>query len=150
MSKAVKSIFGGTDRSAQRATQAQNEQSRQFIQQQMGQAQNYLTGAMPGIQESARQGFGGAFDITQQAMPAQINAMQQGNIAAQNYLIGGMPAFQNALMGMPVNYGQFQPTQMQFQIPRAQFPQLPANMGQPMTQQPQVDLSQLLSGQVRF
>jgi hypothetical protein len=150
MSKAVKSIFGGTDRSAQRATQAQNEQSRGFIQQQEGRAQNFLTQGLGDASRMSAQGFGGAMDIIGQAAPEQINAMQQGNVAAQQYLLGGMPAFQNALMGMPVNYSQFQPTQIQFN-PSVFSQRLPQGLQgqQPQPQQMTPEMMNLLSGIVR-
>ena len=108
MSKAAKAIFGGSDRTAQRKTEAQNNLSREFIQKQMGQGQQALS-----------QGFGGAYNLLSGAIPQQAQAFQQGNMAAQNYLIGGMPAFQNAIMGGPMNYGKtYSPQPFQMQIPQ--------------------------------
>lgn len=116
MSKAAKSIFGGTDRSAQRKTAEQNNMSRAFIQKQMGEAQ-----------QSLGQGFGGAYNILAGSIPQQAQAFQQGNVAAQNYLTGGMPAFQNAVMGGPMNYGKtYAPQAFQMQLPQMPNQQLPA------------------------
>jgi hypothetical protein len=107
MSNAVKSIFGGTDRSAQRKTEAQNQLSQDFIRSQTGQAQNFLAGALPEMQRATGQGFQGAADVIGQFAPQQIQAQQQGNMAAQAYLLGGLPAFQQAILGQGVNFGQF-------------------------------------------
>lgn len=126
MSKAVKSIFGGTDRSAMRANQAQNEQSRDFIQQQMGQSQGMLN-----------QGFGGAYNVLQGAIPEQLGAFQQGNMAAQAYLLGGMPAFQGAVMGMPGQSFQMPPMA---QVPfSTQFTQQPFPQQMQPQQQQQIN-----------
>jgi len=150
MSKAVKSVFGGTDRSAQRATQAQNRLSQEFIKMQEGQAQQYLGNAMPGMQEAAAQGFQGAANVLGGAVPQQINALQQGTNAAQQYLLGGMPAFRDALMGTPVNYGQFQPMQ-NIQFDPSVFQQQvyrPPQGQQPMQQNPMMGFNPL-GGMVR-
>jgi flagellar biosynthesis/type III secretory pathway protein FliH len=163
MSKIGKTLFGGTDRSAQRATQAQNQLSQQFIKAQEGRAQDYLSGAMPRMQDATYQGFQGAADVVGSLAPQQINALQQGNVAAQQQLIQGLPAFQRALMGQPLNYNpqafqaQVNPALFQRQVfnPMAQMqgapqqqpsmPQMPGgqNMGG------QIDFSRLLGGMVR-
>jgi len=165
MSKIGKTLFGGTDRSAQRATQAQNQLSQQFIQAQEGRAQDFLAGAMPGMQNAVYQGFQGAADVVGSMAPQQINALQQGNVAAQQYLMQGLPAFQRALMGQPLNYNpqafqaQVNPALFQRQVfnPMAQMQgapqqmaQQPAMMQQPMGGQPmsggQIDFSSMLGG----
>lgn len=92
MSKFAKTLFGGADRSAQRATQAQNEQARSYIEQQLGQGRNYLAGA---------------FDLYSGALPQQINALNQGYGAAQAQLLSGLPVFQNAIMGGPVDFAAY-------------------------------------------
>jgi hypothetical protein len=168
MSKIGKTLFGGTDRSAQRATQAQNQLSQQFIKAQEGRAQDYLSGAMPRMQDATYQGFQGAADVVGSLAPQQINALQQGNVAAQQQLIQGLPAFQRALMGQPLNYNpqafqaQYNPALFQRQVfnPNAQVmqqPNLPAMMQNPsyaqqMPQQPamggQIDFSALLGGRM--
>jgi hypothetical protein len=149
MSNAVKSIFGGTDRSAQRKTEAQNQLSQDFIRSQTGQAQNFLAGALPEMQRATGQGFQGAADVIGQFAPQQIQAQQQGNMAAQAYLLGGLPAFQQAILGQGVNFGQFarntpmtqiqyDPSMFQRQVYQPNMNPLggmPQPMGQPMGQQ---------------
>jgi flagellar biosynthesis/type III secretory pathway protein FliH len=163
MSKIGKTLFGGTDRSAQRATQAQNELSQQFIKAQEGRAQDYLSGAMPRMQDATYQGFQGAADVVGSLAPQQINALQQGNVAAQQQLIQGLPAFQRALMGQPLNYNpqafqaQVNPALFQRQVfnPMAQMqgaPQQQPSMPQMSGGQNmggQIDFSRLLGGMVR-
>jgi len=129
MSKAVKSVFGGTDRSGQRKTEAQNRLSQEYIKSQESKAQGYLSNAMPGMQEATAQGFQGAANVLGGAVPQQIGALQQGSQAAQQYLLGGMPAFQSALMGTPINYGQFQ-SAPQFQLDPSTFQQQVYNPNQ--------------------
>jgi len=163
MSKIGKTLFGGTDRSAQRATQAQNQLSQQFIKAQEGRTQNFLSGALPGMQNATYQGFQGAADVVGSLAPQQINALQQGNVAAQQQLIQGLPAFQRALMGQPLNYNpqafqaQYNPALFQRQVfnPNAQMPQgVPQQQSyaQQMPQQPatggQIDFSALLGGRM--
>lgn len=166
MSKIGKTLFGGTDRSAQRATQAQNQLSQQFIQAQEGRAQDFLSGALPQMQNATFQGFQGAADVVGSMAPQQISAMQQGNVAAQQYLMGGLPAFQRALMGQPLNYNpqtfqaQVNPALFQRQVfnPMAQQPMAqPMPQGMPQSQSynqqmpangGQVDFSALLGGRM--
>ena len=115
MSKVAKTLFGGTDRSAQRAQMAQNDDALQAINQQGQIAQDYLSGAKPEMQRLTAEGFQGAANLLQGAVPQQLSAISQGNVAAQQYLLGGMPAFQNALMGSQLGPVQqpLQPTQIQ-------------------------------------
>lgn len=129
MSKIGKTLFGGTDRSAQRGTQAQNEMSRGFIQEQMGQGRQDL-----------QQGFGGAYNLLSGAMAPQLQAMQQGNVAAQQYLLGGMPAFQNAVMGMPAPMSQQQVFAPEYNTQMPSFEQM---MPQQQPQQPQQPMQQM-------
>lgn len=151
MSKIGKAIFGGTDRSAQRNQLAQNEISRNFSMSQGRQAQDFLSGSGQQALQSAQAGFGGALDVMNRANPQQLMASQAGNIAAQNYLIGGMPQFQNALMGLPINYSQFQPTQIQYDpsVVQAQMPQQ-LQPQQQTFQQPMIPLGNMLGGQARY
>jgi hypothetical protein len=106
-------LFSKTDRSSQELNLRQNDQSRQFIQQQMNQGRQDLN-----------QGFGGAYNMLSGSIPQQMQTFQQGNVAAQNYLLGGMPAFQASIMGGPMNYGQqFRPQPFIGQMP--QMPNVP-------------------------
>jgi hypothetical protein len=80
-----------------------------------------------------------------------MRLFQQGNMAAQNYLSGGAPQYQNAILGMPVDYGKMQPTKFtlpdasKYQMQLPSFGQLPipgqgqswgSPQGQPAQNQP--------------
>ena len=67
----------------------------------------------PAAQDNAMQGYQGALDVFNQALPQQSDIYQQGNVAAQNQLINAMPQFQNAILGGAVDYSQFQPTTLE-------------------------------------
>ena len=67
----------------------------------------------PASQQNMQQGYQGALDVFKQTLPQQANQFQSGNVAAQNQLLAGMPQFQNAILGGPVDYSQFQATQLQ-------------------------------------
>jgi len=66
----------------------------------------------PAAQDNAMQGYQGAIDVFKQSTPQQMAFGQSGNIAAQNQLISGMPQYQNAILGAPVDYSQFQATDL--------------------------------------
>jgi len=74
------------------------------------QARGDLFKLFPAAQQNAQQGYQGALDVFNQALPQQSDIYQQGNVAAQNQLINAMPQFQNAILGGAVDYSQFQPT----------------------------------------
>ena len=67
----------------------------------------------PAAQQNMQQGYQGALDVFKNTLPQQANTFQAGNVAAQNQLLAGMPQFQNAILGAPVDYSQFQATQLQ-------------------------------------
>ena len=66
----------------------------------------------PAAQDNAMQGYQGAIDVFKQSTPQQMAFGQSGNIAAQNQLINAMPQYQNAILGAPVDYSQFQATDL--------------------------------------
>lgn len=70
------------------------------------QAQGYLSGALPQMQDYTQQGYSNAYDMLSGAIPQQIGAIQQGGADAQRFLMGSMPYYQQALMGTPINYEQ--------------------------------------------
>ena len=77
------------------------------------QARGDLFKLFPAAQQNTQQGYQGALDVFNQALPQQANAFQAGNVAAQNQLLAGMPQYQNAILGAPVDYSQFQATQLE-------------------------------------
>lgn len=130
-------VIGGTallgaasSRSAsKRAAEASGEASDAAIfaaKEARDQARADLFKLFPAAQQNLQAGFQGAADIFGQAIPQQANVFQQGNVAAQQQIAQGLPQFQNAILGNPVDFSQFQPTQLQqpdFGFLQAQVPQ---------------------------
>lgn len=114
MTKLVKTIFGGTDSSAQDAQMAANTDSQEFIKQMMNRGRNDALTFAPASDANRNMGFQSALDVYGQSMPQQVDTFQQGNMGAQAQLLAGLPQFQNAIMGAPVNYNAFQPQQIQY------------------------------------
>lgn len=52
-------------------------------------------------QRDSQAGFQAGLGVIGEAVPAQIDAMQQGNVAAQETLIAGMDPFRSAILGQP-------------------------------------------------
>ena len=128
MGDVVNKLFGGTDDSAQKATIRQNDMSREYIQQQYGQARNDISSAYNPMSQALSGGFGSAMDAYNQAAPRQLDAMSQGNFGAQQQIMAGLPAFQAALMGQPVDMGSvFQPQRIAYDpaMFQRQLPQTP-------------------------
>jgi hypothetical protein len=96
-----------------RASEQAGEKSSQQIAASTAQARNDLFKLSPASQENAQRGYQGALDVFNQALPQQAGVFQAGNVAAQNQLLAGMPQYQNAILGAPVDYSQFQATQLQ-------------------------------------
>ena len=69
------------------------------------QARGDLFRLFPASQQNAQQGFQGALDVFNQALPQQAQTLQDGNVAAQNQLLAGMPQFQN-MAQFPMNSNQ--------------------------------------------
>lgn len=142
----VKSIFGGTDRSAQRQqvqTNTQNQALFQRLADQSGQTAREQFGAADTNRNMA---LSQILQLLGGTIPQQLQAQQQGNLGAQQQLIGGLPMVQAALLGQPVNMGALKPTQINYNtdwarqaLPQFQRPQQPAAPTQP-------DLSSLLGG----
>lgn len=145
----VKSIFGGTDRSAQRQQVQQNQQNQQLFQNLAQQSSDTARGLFGTADVNRNMALNQILQLLGGTIPQQLQAQQQGNIGAQRQLIGGLPMVQAALMGQPVNMGALQPTQINYNtdFARQQMPQFQtqapsvANMQQP-------DLSSMLGGRV--
>ena len=101
-----------TDKAINAQQQAGNTASQQ-LQDSTAQAREDLFKLFPAAQQNTQQGYQGALDVFKQTLPQQAGVFQAGNVAAQNQLLAGMPQFQNAILGAPVDYSQFQATQLQ-------------------------------------
>lgn len=115
---------GGTDKSAQYAQISANRETLALQKELATQARRDASKLFPAAQDNFLLGQKAAMSIFGQAAPQQINAFQQGNVNAQSQIARGMPQFQNALMGIPVDYGAFQPIRQQVDTGWMQ-PQMP-------------------------
>jgi hypothetical protein len=95
------------------ASEAAGERASEQLNQSTAKAREDLFKLFPAAQQNTQQGYQGALDVFKQALPQQAGVFQAGNVAAQNQLLAGMPQFQNAILGAPVDYSQFQATQLQ-------------------------------------
>jgi hypothetical protein len=73
------------------------------------QARQDVNRLYPQAREDLMTGASGAFDIFNQALGGQQQALQQGNLNAQTTLGQGFNQQQNALLGLPVDQGVFAP-----------------------------------------
>ena len=100
-----------TNKASKAATSAADKASGQ-IKDATGMARDDLFRLFPAAQANTMQGYQGALDVFKQSVPQQMAFGQAGNIAAQEQLISGMPQYQNAILGGPVDYSQFQATDL--------------------------------------
>lgn len=113
-------IFGGKDKSALKSTKRDNAQRKAFIEQMMGQSRGDLTSLFPGAEQNLNIGAQAGLDVYGQTIPQMFDTFQQGNMGAQAALLAGMPQVHNAILGMPIDYGAFQPTQVNYDTSFAQ------------------------------
>ena len=142
-------VVGGavSNNASKRATNAQtsaNDAASRQLAASTAQAKGDLFKLFPAAQQNMQQGYQGALDVFKNTLPQQANTFQAGNVAAQNQLLAGMPQYQNAILGAPVDYSQFQATQLQqpnfdFSNQQLQYvdPYAPAAAGPPLTNHPQ-------------
>ena len=113
MGSAIKSLFGGSDDSAQRAQSRANEATQQYIEQQAAQARQDVLGMFPLQQQTRQQGFQQAIDVMGQATPEQARLYEQGNLAAQQQGFRGQTDYANAILGLGTGMTQYQPQSLQ-------------------------------------
>lgn len=147
----VKSIFGGTDRSAQTQQIQQNTQDRALFQRLADQARTDVTALTGAGDENRNMAYQQVLNLLSGTIPQRMQAQQSGNVGAQQQLIGSLPMIQAALMGQPLNFASMQPTQIAYNtnFARQTLPQFrtSAQALQPATQPaptPQPDLSSML------
>ena len=143
-------FFGGAEKKAAKAQTKALEKAQEYTREAAAQARGDLFKLYPAAQQNANQGFQAAMDIFGQSVPAQMNAFQGGNVAAQQQLLAGLPQMNNALLGAPIDYSQFQTYQapqqdysfLQQQLPAFVDPYAPID-------QPYVkpDIGSLLGGE---
>lgn len=140
-------IFGGKDKSAQKAQIAANEQNKQLFSGLSTQAQDQSRSLYGAADANRNISFQQILDLLGGVIPQQLSAQQQGNVGAQQQLINGLPMFQDAIMGRPVNMAALQPTRINYDtsFARQQLPQFRTSE-QALARPPQPDLSTLLAG----
>jgi hypothetical protein len=151
MSSLVKTLFGGTDKSSLEAQQSANVQTRGDILRLGTQARGDALALQPGVEQNRQLGTQAAFDVLGQTIPQQFSTFQQGNVGAQSALLAGLPQFQNAILGLPTDFSQFQPQALQFDTSFAQqqvpdFVSSADLLGQQQTPQPQGGFARFLAG----
>lgn len=147
----VKSIFGGTDRSAQTQQIAQNRDNSALFQNLATRATDDATRLYGAADQNRTITLEQILGLLGGTIPQQISARQQGNMGAQQQLIGGLPMIQDAIMGRPVNMGALQPTQISYNTdfarqPVPQFVTSEQALSRPQQAAPQPDLSAMLGG----
>ena len=130
-------LFGGKDKSSQKAQIAANERAQKYIEQQAGGARQDLLSLWPGAQDNRNMGYQSGLDVFGQTMPQALSTFQQGNVGAQGALLAGLPQIHNAIYGLPTDLSGMQPQALQY------------NAGYTQQQLPQfngIDINSLLAG----
>lgn len=115
-------------RSAQRSQERAIAEGRSAVETATSRARSDVNRLFGLAQEQQAAGFGGAQALFGQSLPQQADIFQAGNVAAQQQLISGLPQFQSAILGGPIDFSAFQPTQLQgpdFSIFESQAPIAP-------------------------
>ena len=122
-------LFGGTDRSAQKAQTRSNAQTQDFIEQQSALARNDLLRLFPQAEQATRAGTQAALDVFGQTIPQQFGAFERGNMNAQNMIAEGIRGSRAALMGTPFQEN-FAPQSFNIDTSFAQQQLPPSSFGQ--------------------
>lgn len=124
----VKSVFGGSDDSAQKSQRRANKRAEELIAQKAEEARTDVLALFPGFEQSIQAGAQGALDVFGQTIPQQVGAFQGGNVAAQQALLAGLPQIQNAILGRGVDLSGLQAQQLPVDLGFAQqqLPQTPS------------------------
>ena len=116
----VGDVFGGTDDSGQKEQKRANIRNLRLQQELADQARGDVLPLFGQASESLSAGNQAALDLFGQTIPQQFAAMQDGNVRAQHQITSALPQMQNALMGLPVDYGSMQPQRLNFDTGYAQ------------------------------
>lgn len=128
-------LFGDSGKSGQQSQKRENEKNRDFIRAATKTARADIDRIFPQVQSQRLEGFQGAQNVLAQGIPQQFDVFQQGNIQAQQTAGAAPQQVQNALLGLPVDFGFLQPGQAQ----QADF----SFLNQPLAGQPtQEELAQ--------
>ena len=109
MSKVVKTVFGGSDKNAQRAQKSANNKAIDLIAKNTEQSREDILKLGPSAEVNRNLGFQAALDVLGQTIPQRFDTLQQGNVGAQQALLAGLPQIQAAILGQPVDLSGLQP-----------------------------------------
>lgn len=155
-------LLGGTDDSAQKAQQGLNKEAIQFIKDQLARSRGEISQGYPAAMDARLAGSQATADLLGGSAGARYSPFMQGNMNAQQTLSGMGSQIQNALMGLPIDYGFTQPQQvtpdtswMNVTLPQnpasgglaslLQDPQAEEQAPPPAQEQPQLHIDQILS-----
>ncbi len=96
--------------------QAANAEIQAYVRQQIPAAKEETRGLFSESDVFRNALMQKAIDMMGQGVGQQIGAFQQGNYGAQSQLLAGMPQYQRAIMGQQVDYGAFQPQQIDYDL----------------------------------
>ncbi|MCP3702051.1 MAG: hypothetical protein GY954_03860 [Alteromonas sp.] len=112
-------VTGGAISQKEAAKEARRKQleslsaAERLQQEGIDQARTDINRLFPQAMEAQRGGYQGALDVFGQALPAQANVFQQGNVGAQQAILAGLPMAQAAILGGQIDYSGLQPFQAQ-------------------------------------
>ena len=99
MSSVVKTVFGGTDDSAQKFQNKANQRTQEFIEEQAELARGDVLALAPVADVNRNLGVQSALDVLGQSVPAQVGALFRGEGQAQQNLLGGLSQFERSILG---------------------------------------------------
>ena len=145
----VKSIFGGTDKSAQREQIKANASDRALFEKLANESSANAKTLMGAADTNRNMAYEQVLGLLGGTVPTRLGAFQQGNLGAQKQLIAGMPLLQAALLGMPIDTSVLQPTSVSYNTDYAkqslpQFTSSAEALKPPEAPQQQPDLSSIL------
>lgn len=133
-------LFGDSGKGQSKAQALENDKNRAFIREGITAAREDINRLFPQADAARLFGAQGAQDIFASAVPQQFQQFQQGNIQAQSTAGAAPQQIQNALLGLPVDFGFLQPQQTQapdFSFLNQPLPQpLPQPLQQPLEPRP--------------
>lgn len=146
MSWVKDNFLGGASKDAARRNEKQINIGKGELEGAFSSAKAGLEKAFPEARETQQQAYADVINLLQGTMPQVLGMGQQGNVNAQNTLLAGLPQYQNAILGQPVDYSGFQPTQLDVDYGFLENAQTPW-MAQQQAQQQPADTQAIAGGQ---
>lgn len=105
-------FFGGSEKQAGKQASQELAKGRAALQNILQRTRGDLVGLTQGSRDAISDAVAQSLGIVGQTIPQAGETFQRGNVAAQENIIAAMPQIQNALLGIPVDYSQFQATEI--------------------------------------